>query len=218
MPSNLLRNLPSVSELLDYPALKRVVSRVNPNVVVERARMFLDDLKRDLQSAAHEVPLPSVSELAERIVRRLQQDERPRLRPVINATGVLLHPELGGPPLAESAIEEALLCARDYASLGMDLASGSRTVSSSAVEELLVELSGCETALVMHSSASALWLTLAALASGRETVISRGQVGEVDGSRLPDLAGSAGATLREVARHMSPNWPTMSAQSVRRPE
>lgn len=198
MPVNPLRNLPSIGELLEYPALKRAVNRVTPNVVVARVRSFLDELRQDLQTVAHEVPLPSVSELAERIVRRLQLDERPRLRPVINATGILLHPDLGGPPLAEAAVEEMVASARDYTSIGFDLLAGSRSSPCAAVQDLLAELCGCESALALHSHASAVWLTLAALAGGREALISRGEVVEIDGARLPDLAAAAGVTLREL--------------------
>ena len=148
MPTNLLRGLPSVSDLLESPSLKRIVNRVNHNVVVARVRTLLDDLKREVQTAASEMPLPSVSELAERIVRRLQQDERPRLRAVVNATGVLFHPELGPPPLAESAVEELVVAARDYASVELDLISGKRAAPSVAVQELLCEICKCEAALV----------------------------------------------------------------------
>jgi L-seryl-tRNA(Ser) seleniumtransferase len=198
MPAHLLRSLPSVSDLLESPALKRMMSRVNHNTVVARVRTLLDDLKRDVQSAAHDIPLPSIAELAERIVRRLQQDERPRLRSVINATGVLLHPELGGPPLAEAAVEELVVAARDYASVELDLISGERALPSVAVQELLRELCGCEAALVVQHHAAAVWLTLATLGAGCETIVSRGEVVEIDGVKLPALAAAAGATLREV--------------------
>jgi len=198
MPPNLLKGLPSVSDLLESPTLKRLVNRVNHNVVVSRVRTLLDDLKREVQTAAHEMPLPSVSELAERIVRRLQQDERPRLRPVVNATGVLFPSELGPPPLAESAVEEVVVAARDYASVELDLLSGKRVAPSVAVQELLCEICQCEAALVVHNHSAALWLSLAALSAGREVVTSRGEVAAIDGIALPQLAAAAGAILREV--------------------
>ena len=198
MPTNLLRGLPSVSDLLESPSLKRIVNRVNHNVVVARVRTLLDDLKREVQTAASEMPLPSVSELAERIVRRLQQDERPRLRAVVNATGVLFHPELGPPPLAESAVEELVVAARDYASVELDLISGKRAAPSVAVQELLCEICQCEAALVLQNHASAVWLAVAAFATGKEVIVSRGEVVDVEGFPLPTLVAGAQATLREV--------------------
>src|SRR5690606_22409219 len=127
MANNLLRNIPSVSELLEKPQLKMLVDRVSHNVVVTRARNYLDDLRHQLQNAAGDVVLPSASELAERIAQRILQGDEPKLRPVINATGILLHTGLGRAPLAFEAIEEMVAVARDYASVELDLENGERS-------------------------------------------------------------------------------------------
>ncbi|NQT37974.1 MAG: L-seryl-tRNA(Sec) selenium transferase [Planctomycetes bacterium] len=199
MPSNPLRKIPSVTELLDSPPLRRLVDRISHNVVVSSARMLLDEVRTELQTAASEMTLPSVTELAERIARRIMATELPPLRPVINATGILLHTNLGRAPLAEEAIAEAMAVARDYGSVELDLVSGRRARRMAAVESLLKELTGAEAALVVNNNAGATMLTLAALAAGREVIVSRGELIEIGGSyRLPDVMATSGAVLREV--------------------
>ena len=199
MPPNVLRNLPSVSELLESPPLKKLVERVSHNVVVSRVRDFLDDLRTEVQTAATELKVPAIGELAERIAHRILEDDEPALRPVINATGVLLHTGLGRAPLAEVAIAEMAAAARDYASVELDLRTGRRSQRTLAVENLLTELTGAEAALVVNNNAGATMLALAALATGREVVVSRGQLIEIGGSfRLPDVMTACGAVLREV--------------------
>ncbi|HVX10726.1 MAG TPA: L-seryl-tRNA(Sec) selenium transferase [Pirellulales bacterium] len=199
MASHLLRSLPSVNELLESPPLKGLVSRVSHHVVVTRVRSFLDDLRSDIQHAAAEVKFPDVKDLAQRIAERILEAEKPRLRPVINATGVLLHTGLGRAPLAEEAIAEMVAVARDYASVELDLASGQRSQRVLAVEGLLAELTGAEAALVVNNNAGATMLSLAALAAGREVIVSRGELIEIGGSyRLPEVMSTSGAVLREV--------------------
>lgn len=198
-PTNPLRNLPSVGELLESPPLKGLVSKVSHNAVVTRVRSFLDDLRGELQSAAADIKVPGVMELAERIASRIISSDEPSLRPVINATGVLLHTGLGRAPLAEEAIEELVAVARGYASVELDLPSGRRSHRVAAVEGLLSELTGAEAALVVNNNAGATMLTLAAVAAGREVIVSRGQLIEIGGSyRLPEVMETSGAILREV--------------------
>lgn len=199
MPNNVLRRLPSVSELLENPTLKRLVDRVSHHVVVTRVRSVLDELRQDLQSAAAEVKLPNLGELADRIAHRILEADDVRLRPVVNATGVLLHTGLGRAPLADEALAAMAEIGRDYASLELDLTSGRRSHRVVAVEELLRELTGAEAAVVVNNCAGATMLTLAALAAGQEVIVSRGQLIEIGGSyRLPDVMAASGAILREV--------------------
>ena len=134
MPTNPLRHIPSVTELLETPRLKGLVDKVSHNVVVSSVRTYLEKLRTDLRAAAAEMNLPSPSELAERIARRILQEERPSLRPVINATGILLHTGLGRAPLAEAAIEEMVAVGRDYASVEVDLETGERSQRGLAVD------------------------------------------------------------------------------------
>ena len=194
-----LRKIPSVSELLENPTLKKMVDRLSHNVVVSTSRKVLDELRTEVQTAAAERTLPSVSDLAERIAQRIVEGEASTLRPVINATGILLHTGLGRAPLAEEAVEEIVAVARDYASVEMDLASGERSQRGTAVEDLLRDFTGAEAAMVVNNNAGATMLTLAALAAGREVIVSRGQLVEIGGSyRLPRVMTAAGAVLREV--------------------
>jgi len=199
MSPNPLRNIPSVNELLESPPLRGLVERISHNAVVSTVRTALDELRNEMQTAASERTLPSVSDLAERIAQRIVRHEVPSLRPVINATGILLHTGLGRAPLAEEAIEDMAAVARDYASVELDLTSGERSQRKLAVEGLLKELTGAEAAVVVNNNAGATMLTLSAVAAGREVIVSRGQLIEIGGSfRLPEVMAACGAVLREV--------------------
>jgi L-seryl-tRNA(Ser) seleniumtransferase len=199
MSFNPLRNIPSVGELLDAPPLKALVDRISHNAVVSAVRKVLDEMRTEVQTAAAEMTLPNVPDLAERIARRIMENEIPLLRPVINATGILLHTGLGRSPLADEAIAEMTAVARDYASVEIDLPTGRRSRRSLAVEDLLTELTGAEAAMAVNNNAGATMLTLAALAAQREVIVSRGQLIEIGGSfRLPEVMAASGAVLREV--------------------
>ncbi len=199
MSLNPLRNIPSVSELLESPSLKSLVDRLSHNTVVNTVRTVLDEMRSEVQTAVGEKTLPNVAELAERIARRVMEAESLGLRPVINASGILLHTGLGRAPLAEEAIAEMTAVARDYASLEIDLNTGKRSRRTLAAEPLLKELTGAEAALVVNNNAGATMLVLAALGAGREVIVLRGQLIEIGGSfRLPDVMALSGAILREV--------------------
>ncbi|MCU0958847.1 MAG: L-seryl-tRNA(Sec) selenium transferase [Pirellulaceae bacterium] len=197
--SNVLRNIPSVNELLESAALRKLMERASRSVVVSGVRDFLGNLRSEVQSAAADIKLPTATELAERIARWIQHEEQPTLRSVVNATGILLHTGLGRAPLAEDAVTALVEIARDYASLEVDLTTGQRSQRIAAVERLLIQLTGAEAAAVVNNNAGATLLTLAALATGREVIVSRGQLVEIGGSyRLPEVMQASGARLREV--------------------
>src|SRR5437773_1951213 len=197
--SNVLRNIPPVSELLESPPLKSLVNRVSRNVVVTGVRRFLDDMRTKVQSAAANVHVPAASELAQRIADWISAGQPSSIVPVINATGVIVHDRLGGVPLADEAIQAVAAVARGYASVELDLATGERCASVREVEELLNRLTGAEAATVVSNSAAAVGITIAALVAGREVIVSRGQLMENDdGFRLQEAVAAAGAVLREV--------------------
>ena len=199
MTNRVLRSIPSVNELLDSPPLRRLVSRVSHSVVVSGVRDFLENLRREARSAAAEIKLPAAGELAERIADWILRDERPKLRPVINATGILLHTGLGRAPLAKEALQAMVDVAAGYCSLEVDLETGERSRRIQAVEKLLRQLTGAEAALVVNNNAAGTMLALSALAAGREVIVSRGQLIEIGGSyRLPDVMAASGARLKEV--------------------
>jgi len=198
-PAELLRNIPSVTQLIETDILRELAQRVGQSVVVAQIRAVLDTARDDVRSSGDGGDLPSLVELADRVVRQVVETDRSSLRPVINATGILLHTGLGRSPLAEEAIEAMVEVARDYASVELDLATGERSQRVVAVQRLLCELTGAEAAVVANNNAGATMLTLAAVASGREVIVSRGQLIEIGGSfRLPDVMRTSGATLREV--------------------
>src|SRR5262245_40636852 len=118
--SSVLRNIPSVSELLESPPLKSLVNRVSHNVVVSGVRSFLDDLRGQVQGATG-INIPTPTELAERIADWIATTEQPPLRPVINATGIVLHTGLGRAPLSDGAIASIAAIAGGYASVELDL-------------------------------------------------------------------------------------------------
>jgi len=199
MSPNPLRNIPSVNELLESPPLRGLVDKISHNLVVSTVRTVLDEVRAEVQTAAAEMTFPSVSDLADRIAKQIMRHESPSLRPVINATGILLHTGLGRSPLAEEAVEAVVAVARDYASVELDLATGQRSQRKVAVEGLLKELTGAEAAMVVNNNAGATMLALSALAAGREVIVSRGQLIEIGGSfRLPNVMATSGAVLREV--------------------
>jgi len=196
---NPLRNLPSVNELIERQPLKQLVENISHNTVVSNVRSFLDNLRGEVQTAAADIRIPTPAELAERIAEWIVTAEKPALQPVINATGVLLHTGLGRAPLAEEALAAVNRTARDYATVEVDAASGQRSQRVLAVEALLKELTGAEAVAVVNNNAGATLITLTALATGQEVIVSRGQLIEIGGSyRLPDVMTCSGARLREV--------------------
>lgn len=196
---NVFRKLPSVNQLLESAPLKKMVASVNHRVVVDGVRSFLDDLRHQVSSTADDFVIPSAQELAERIARWLETEEKPYLRPVINGTGIILHTGLGRAPLANDAIAAMSAIAHGYASVEIDLETGLRGQRIKAVQRLLCELTGAETAVVVNNNAAATMITLSTLAAGREVIVSRGQLIEIGGSyRLPQVMECSGAILREV--------------------
>jgi L-seryl-tRNA(Ser) seleniumtransferase len=143
--------------------------------------------------------LPDVGDLAERIAQWILRQEDAPLRPAVNATGVLLHTGLGRAPLANAAVEAIAAVAGGYATVEVDPHTGERSQRTVAVQRLLQQLTGAEAALVVNNNAGATLLALAALAGGKEVIVSRGQLIEIGGSyRLPDVMTASGCRLREV--------------------
>jgi L-seryl-tRNA(Ser) seleniumtransferase len=196
---NILRKIPTVGELLDSPPLKHLSDTVSRNFVVTGVRKFLDNMREEVRAKTGELHLPTPSELAQRIASWIMSAEGPALRPVINATGILLPEDLGRAPLAREALDEIATMAGGYASVELDLATGERVPRSATVEALLRDATGAEAALVVNNNAAATLVTLAALAAGREVIVARGEIVEIGGSyRLPEIMAASGAALCEV--------------------
>ncbi len=194
--SNVLRGLPTVNELLESPQLKSLVSRVSHNVVVTRASQFLDDLRGQLQTATG-VNIPTPAELADRIAKWIASD-RGGLRSVINATGVILHPQLAGPPLAASAVAALAEVAGGFSPLEYDLMAGTAGDRDQAAAAILSRLTGAEAAHVAGTHAGAALVLLTAIGNKGEVLVARSQIGHLGGRKLTELVALAGATLKEV--------------------
>lgn len=199
MSINPLRNLPSVQDLLENPRLKSLMDRISQSSIVATGRAVLDEVHREFQAAAADHSLPSVSELAERIARRVTERPGAALRPVVNATGIILHSELGRPPLADEAIAEIEAIASSYSLLGQGESPAADAPFPAEAESLLQKLSGAEAALVVNNNAAGLLLTLTSLASGREVLVSRSQLINAGGDcPMSELIAASGAHLREI--------------------
>ena len=191
--SNPLRELPSVDELTGRRELEALVAAHGRVLVVAAARAALERAREDVQAGypAGDLVLRTERELAERL--------RPRLRRVLNATGVIVHTNLGRAPLADAALERVQEVGAGYSNLEYDLEAGGRGTRQDHVASALRELSGAEAALVVNNNAAAVLLALAAVAEGREVIVSRGELIEIgDGFRIPDVLARSGATLVEV--------------------
>jgi len=197
--ANIFRNIPSVNDLLESPQLKKIVENVNHQVVADGVRTFIDELKETISSATEEIEIPTPTEMADKIADWLHVEQREYLRPVINGTGIILHTGLGRAPLAQPALDATVAIARGYASVEVDLADGQRGQRVKAVEKLLCELTGAEAAVVVNNNAAATMIALATVATGKEVIVSRGQLIEIGGSyRLPDVMECSGCKLKEV--------------------
>ncbi len=193
-----LRRLPSVDELLREPVVAALLNDFPRSEVVRAIRNVIDGRRRAAQ--AGETLDADRRGLALEIRRQLFARAQPRLRRVINATGVVLHTGLGRAPLAEAALEAVAETASGYCNLEFDLTGGKRGRRQALVRELLCELTGAEAALVVNNNAAATYLALNSMAGGGgEVVVSRGQLVEIGGSyRLPDIMSAAGCRLVEV--------------------
>jgi L-seryl-tRNA(Ser) seleniumtransferase len=195
-PLDFLNRIPSVSELLEKQPLRTLSDRLNRSVVASGVRSFLDELRTDLQRRAAEVP--TIRELAERAARYVVSNQQTSQRATINATGRIIGTPWANVPLADHALERALSTGRNFVMAPASRADAGSVLSADA-EALICRLTGAQAAVVVHSYAGALWLTLAALATDREVLVSRAEVGEVDSAGpLPKLAASARVLLKDV--------------------
>ncbi len=191
-----LRQLPPVNTVLKHDELTAPWQLHGRDAVIRAVRVAIGEARLGLQSGQNAaVDVPSLARRAREII----QDARPLLRPVINATGILLHTGLGRAPLAAEAVEAVCAVARGYCNLEFKLKEGERGQRTAGVAQLLRELTGAEAATVVNNNAAATVLALRVLAAGQQVLISRGQLVEIGGSfRLPEILEISGAKLREV--------------------
>lgn len=198
-----LRQLSSVDEILQLPAMQVLVESYPRGVVVEAIRTVVDELRQTILSSKD---LPQLEELnleAEHLVplisKLVEASMSPQLKRVINATGVVVHTNLGRSILGDSAVEAISQAARHYSNLEFDLKKGERGSRHAHVEDLICTITGAESGMVVNNNAGAVLLALSAVAQEREVIVSRGELVEIGGSfRIPDVMRQSGAVLREV--------------------
>jgi L-seryl-tRNA(Ser) seleniumtransferase len=199
----LLRKIPSVEELLSKTEITELL-RVHPrSVVLEAIRRGLKTLREEIlakeESSSLDERLFSLDRLLPLFQQQISLQVRPRLRRVINATGVVIHTNLGRSPLHPSAVQHIIDVSATYSNLEFDLELGERGSRYAHVEEILCKLSGAESAMVVNNNAGAVMLVLNTMAEGREVIVSRGELVEIGGAfRIPDVMRRSGALLKEV--------------------
>ena len=201
MSNQLLRSLPSIERLLERPLAHRLASELSRERVRDLLREITDEVRIDLSKDGFSTSeAQSLTELIEgRLARKANESSQSSLRRVINATGVILHTNLGRAPLARQAVDAVAETASGYSSLEYDLERGTRGHRESHCRQLLARLTGSQSAIVANNNAAAVMLVLNTLAEGGEVIVSRGELIEIGGSfRIPDVMGKSGAVLREV--------------------
>ncbi len=207
--SDLFRKLPSVDELIRMPELVALAGHEGRSAVTDAARTVLEGLRTAISSGHLDSMESAISGLPRAVERQLRKSTGFSLRPVINATGVILHTNLGRAPLAESALDHLRSTASGYSNLEFDLVDGKRGERDVHVDRLFRKLLGDTgegsraadkpSTIVVNNNAAAVWLALNTLAAGGEVIVSRGELVEIGGSfRIPDVMAQSNGILREV--------------------
>src|SRR5487761_587299 len=183
-------------ELRDLPSVDDLARDIGDPLAVDAARLVLSRAREEIRAGI------DPGDLATRLTRELEAARRPSLRRVLNATGVIVHTNLGRAPLALEALARVQDAGRGYSNLELDLEEGERGSRQDHLAPLLRRLTGAESALVVNNNAAAVLLALAALAEGREVVVSRGELLEIgDGFRVAEIGGVDGTREGVVALH-----------------
>lgn len=191
-----LRLLPSIDELLHSATGQRLILQYSRLLTLRALRASIAQARADIRDGAL---CPSPDDLLAAAERALELEQQPNLRPVINATGVIINTNLGRAPLSSEALQAVQRVAGNYSNLEYELGAGERSSRHKHVVGLLSELTGAEAALVTNNNAAAVLLALTALTTGREVIISRGELVEIGGGfRVPDVMRQSGCQLVEV--------------------
>ena len=197
-PQALLRTLPAVEKLLTAPALSPLLRRYNRSYVTDTVRAVLSAVRQEILAGALRAPVEE-AEVVRRVAAGIAREDHSPLRSVVNATGTVLHTNLGRALLAKAAIDEVVRAAATPVTLEYDLIEGGRGDRDEVIEADLLALTGAEGATVVNNNAAAVLLALNTLADGKEAVVSRGELIEIGGSfRIPDVMRKSGVCLREV--------------------
>ncbi len=198
MDMSQLRSIPKVDNILEWPEIKRVCREVPRALARETIRRELDRLRGALRQGELET-VPSAEELDAMLCAEIKKAAQPSLRRVINATGVVLHTNLGRAPLGTEIAASAAFAAAGYSNLEYNLEKGCRGSRYACTEELLCALTGAEAALIVNNNAAAVFLMLNTLAQGKKAAVSRGELVEIGGGfRIPEIMALSGAELMET--------------------
>ena len=200
--TELLKNLPKIDEMMLRMDKRPELAGVPREIVKGACRAVVEEIRGrilDPEEKRRPLRLPTPEQAADRAAERIAGFDSPRLRRVVNATGVILHTNLGRAPLCKEAIDRLVGVAQGYSNLEYDLDKGERGLRYDHVRDLLCTLCGAEDALVVNNNAAAVLLALNALSEGREAIVSRGELIEIGGEfRIPEVMEKSGAHLREV--------------------
>ncbi|NPU86088.1 MAG: L-seryl-tRNA(Sec) selenium transferase [Syntrophaceae bacterium] len=196
-----LRKLPKIDEMMLLLEKREFLRQMPREFVREACRSAVDDLRRRIlaMETGNDFPVPDLQAVADAVEKRMADLRSPRLKRVVNATGVILHTNLGRAPLSREAVRRVAEVAGGYSNLEFDLEKGERGLRYDHIRDLLLLLTGAEEALVVNNNAAAVLLVLNTLAEGREAVVSRGELVEIGGEfRIPEVMEKSGVRLREV--------------------
>lgn len=203
--NEILRRIPKVDEVLKGGGLELLFVSAGRTVVTEAARNVISELRQEILKLTPEeledfdIEKMNIKNVANRVVLYMEQEDQNRLYPVINATGTILHTNLGRAPLCEEAVENVAAVSRGYSNLEYDVEAGKRGSRHNIVSKLICELTGAEDAMLVNNNASATMIVLSAMAEGKEVIVSRGELVEIGGAfRIPDIMEQSGATLRDI--------------------
>ncbi|MFW5671612.1 MAG: L-seryl-tRNA(Sec) selenium transferase, partial [Acetivibrio ethanolgignens] len=201
MDKNLLyRSIPKVDVLLEEATMKEAIQLFGRELVIEATHMEMDELRRLIGDCEDEGEVRGlITNLAASITERIEKMLQPNMRRVINATGTILHTNLGRAPISQEHMKHIGEIATGYSNLEYNLREGHRGERYSHFEELLCKITGAEAAMAVNNNAAAVMLILSSLGKGGEVIVSRGELVEIGGKfRIPDVMAESGATLVEI--------------------
>lgn len=197
MNRELLRNLPKVDEILESQKIKKLNDTILRKIVVESVRETIDYFRQGILKG--KIESLSNEEIVDECIKKINEKNQSKLRRVINATGTVIHTNLGRSLLADSAVENVITAAGKYSNLEYDIDAGKRGSRYSHIEEIITKITGAEAAMVVNNNAAAVMLVLNTLCQNKEAVVSRGELVEIGGSfRVPEVMKFSNASLVEI--------------------
>ena len=190
------RNIPSVNSVLESEKIQSLLKMYSTELVTELIRKHLNQIRKDISEKDSKVNAEEIIEFISKTINE-RWDEWPKI--ILNGTGVILHTNIGRSPLSHNAIQAGIRAGNGYTNLEIDLSTGKRGSRQSKVQNLLCDLTGAESAIIVNNNATAVTLGLAAISKGKEIIISRSESVEIGGGfRIPDVLEQSGSTLKEV--------------------